>query len=439
MMQLGDLRLFFYTLPQKKIISKKLINDISHKVILGISNTDLNWASPCITPWAMLYPDPVGYREGNPIFLDQLGVRLLSNHADQIQNAVSKVLDISFLRQTHDVRLILNFDGLRFYHEDYDHTPQLSDKDQKFFLVKDTTVIDWEMAKGTFSSTIVQVRESEDRFIIPYFFDEVRSVLFVEPANLPTAQVNREENTKTSSLKCELPPIDWFSTLSPGSAKGKRITFNLNGLVDSDEITSLESNSYALKVSLGQKQGDSICYPNSIEIRDLCEPVHINRKNIIVLPEYEGMEIFETPPEDNTKVIASLKELFSLNCPLNKVVVKHLVKKNAGFTKLDYQQLGIEKKSKIVIFNHSEIPEGHCYYNLAQDFTHEGLLWIQLYHLPPSKVLFIDAEQINLLALTPSEEIFYRDAKVDVLQKPLDIFKKKISSKLDLIIFPVED
>lgn len=437
----GNLRVFFYKSPKKSILEQELIKDVRFNMTHGFRSNN-SFPISLVYPLAVLYPDPITYNEkGEPLFIDQLGSKQLTARAHQMKEFIEQTLGIEMLGCSPDMNLILNFEALNYHEDDFSLQRQFLKENQlppsKYLLVNDLSLIDWEMAKGTFSSTLLQDPESEDRFIFPRFPKETVGNFFVEPAT-SLDRSNRSKDDRISLLKCITPPMDRFNSTTPGSAKGKGVFFALKGLVLEDQIADLESRSHLFSVNRGITDGCCIKYPNGIRIQQLPNKLEIKNKNVTFLSTSSDVEFFEINPEHNSSAIAILNEIFCLNASLNRVVVKYIVKKGEGFTPLDATFLNIPKDSRVVILNNSEIPSSYHYFNLAQDFTKNGLPWIQLYHLPPSKGMLVSGDKINDLSLTPTEEILYRNAALDVKERQLDDFKRKISSKIYLFIFPKE-
>lgn len=436
-----NISIFFYDLSEKKEISQEIIQDVSFRMMHGILPTTPQASHPIVRPLATLYPDPVSYTEEEiPFFLDPLGKKILTFRTNQMKDVLRRGLDIGIIADSPMIDLVLNFDEAKFYKKEFleqlDFLHSNNIDLEKFFFVEETTLIDWEMAKGTFASTIIQDIQLNDRFIFPHFPNSIKSSLFVEKVIPMIDTNNQSKNIRTKILRCDLPPIDHLSTVTSGSAKGKCIAFKVNGLVPKEEIAKLQLRSSSIPFNIGQRKCNEIFYPNEILIKCIPDALQIDKKSVVVLPEEDGVEIFESNGTLNSESIAQILEIFSIKCPLEEVQVKHIIKKSSGFTGLDIKSLEIPDSSFVVLLNNSEIPKGYCYYNLAQTFMHEGFQWVQLYHLSPNQAMCLSGEQLKQLCLTPAEEIFYRNAELDAAKKNTDLFLRKITSTIDLLIFP---
>lgn len=444
--QFGKMRIFFYMTPEKDQLAREFIHDISENLIYGVYPGTYNFPAPLVIPLVALFPDPVDYdQEGNPVYVDQKGMKLFKKHALDLKEIAENTLDLHIEGVTQDMNLVLNFDAHKFHQDNfeaqYDYIKQQSVPIPRYSLIEDLTLTDWEMSKGTFSATIMQDPESKDRFLFPLFPKEVVCNFFTEPALYLGSEIAPEyPGHVTMPFHSVMPTIDWESSISPGSTKGKRVSVVLRGVVKEEEVDDLQSRSRALPINRAKfsEQENEYVYPNGLIIREFPDgkPLSIKEGRISSLLEWENNEVFENSSEENSESISRILDLFQIDCPIHEVVIKHIVKKGPGFTKLSLEELNISNDKIVVLCNRSKLPKDYHYVNIAQDFIKQGLPWIQLYNTPPETAMLIPPGKLNELSLTPIEEILYRDPKQDIAQKSIDIFKEKISTEIDLFIFP---
>lgn len=445
----GETRLFFYMTPEKQKLAQDFIYDIEENMLHTIAEAELDFPVYELSPIATEFRDPISFdKENNPIYLDHKGMTVYEDHAQKVRNIAEQVLGIQIHGYSKEMSLILNSDANKFHQDQfitqYNYLKNHSHPIPKYALFQDLTLIDWELSKGTFSATLFQDRESSDRFVFPLFEDEVACTVYTEPAIYLGPNTTPEyPGASTLPPHSPIPSLDRYGSLTPGSAKGKRVSVAVRGLVLECEMEGLIKRSKALPVNryVPVELSDgriSHQYPNGILINELLDrkPLPVNSEWVYRQPDQENMEIFETRPEDNQLSIQALLNTFNLSCPVSEVRVKHLIKKDGGFSRLSIDQLNISKDSILVLVNSSKIPDLSAPYPLAEDFTKQGQPWIQLYHFPSHMAMLISANKLDDLSLTPVEEIMFRDAFQDMECTDPNILKNKMISQIDIFIFP---
>lgn len=441
--QFGKMRLFFYMTPEKDQLSRDFIHDLEGKLMLGIVNMPNYFPAPEVIPLSTLYQDPIGYNDNGNMYRDQEGSEIFSNYVKNIKEIAETTLKIKIEGATKGQNLVINFDANKFHQDDFSDQYRFLDQHAipipQYIMVQDLTVMDWQMAKGTFSSTIMRDGASADSFIFPLFPNEIVGTLYTEPA----MYVGPNEAPENPGGRTFLPhsivaSIDWQSFQTPGSAKGKRTSVAVRGLVLEDEIDALELNCNSLPVNRCISSENANIYPNGLILKKIPNstslPVQTDAGYLV--QDLDNTEVIQINVEENLAAIEILKGLFNINCPLRNITIKQLIKRDSGFTPLSLEKLNIPPNSTIILVNNSEIPEGDIYYNIAEDFTQEGLPWIQLYNVPPSTAMFVPRACFNRLSLTPVEEILFRDGFADAEKaEKIDAFKKKITTKIELFVF----
>ena len=312
-------------------------------------------------------------------------------------------------------------------------------------IIQDLTLIDWDMSVDTFSATIIQDSVSNDRFLMTLFPKESVGMLFTQSPKYLTREAHPSYSVPTIfPYHAVLSPIDMKGGSTPGSSKGKRLSTVLRGVVLKDEISDLKRRACPLAINrpspFEDEKGKGAIYQNGIMARELNDEIR-NLLNIESWQEgfvykyadRENVEILEISGESAECLTSLLANQFGLN-PCRKTFTR-LIKKDGGFSSLDLMRLDIGPNQMVVLLNSSEEPEGYDFFNLAQDCSSQMLPWIQLYHVPPEKALYIPGSVFHELSLTPVEEILFRKAEIDSMKTDGVTSSKKIVTKIDLFIF----
>lgn len=447
--EFGNTRLFFYMTPEKHKLGKDFIPIVRDEMLHTIVKAELDFPIVEVTPVCTEKTDPIGYdTTGAPIYVDQRGTLLFNQHAQQVKEIAEKALDIHINGLSKQMSLILNFDANKFHQDQFVTQYEFLNKHPlpipRYILIQDLTLIDWEMAKGTFSATMVQDPESSDRFIFPLFPKEVTCTFYTEPAiYLGPDKAPEYPGARTLPPHSPIACIDGLGNYTSGSSKGKRVSVAVRGVVKQEEIDNLQKRSKKLPInrySLSTTAGNTIVhkYPNGITLREIRDnkSLRINANHIFRYPDQENVEIYETQSKDNKDAIVTLQKTFGFTSPVEAVKVRHLVKKDGGFSKFSSLNLPIEKGDRVVLVNRSLVPDGYEHYNIAQDFTTKGQPWIQLYDFPLTMAMCLTPENLQDLSLTPVEEIIFRNARQDIECTDPNNLHDKIVTQVDVFIFP---
>jgi hypothetical protein len=444
----GKMKVFLYMDQEKDRQCRDLIPEINHSMSLTTYATEIDFPILEITPTASKFPEPIGYRDNHePIYADLAGMQVLDKYASDTKKIAERCLGVNLKGGfTRDMSLIVNFDTNKFHQDQfraqYNFLQNHPRPIPRYYLIQDLALVDWEMSIGTFSGTMIQDEDTKDRYILALFPHEVVGHFYAEPADHSSPDTPPHyPGPATLVPHCLFPPIDFDSSRTPGSSKGKRMSVILRALVREEEIDDLEKRSKKLpmnnpKIITIKEGNDRKVYPNGITLMTLPQPLTIERRYGYRYEDLNNTEVFVTKSENNKEAINILKQEFGIECSLEEVIVKHLIKKDEGFTNLSLESLQIPKESFVIIINNSRIPEKYQYYNLAERSYTEGLPWIQLYNFPPNMAMAVPIERFNNLALTPTEEIMFRDAREDIRRKDPNIFNEKIITIVDIFVFP---
>lgn len=447
--EFGKTKLFFYMTPEKHRAAKEFIHDVSETLLHTTVAGELDFPVIEVTPVATKFRDPIRYDQNNkPVYVDDKGMAIYEAHAKKVHEIAEKALGVKIHGRSQEMSLIINFDANKFHQDQFVPQYEFLKKHPlpipQYILFQDLTLIDWEMAKGTFSATVLQDEESDDRFAIALFPSEVACAVYTQPAIYAGPNTPPEyPGAKTLPPHSPVAPIDRNGDTTSGSAKGKRISVAVRGLVLKEEMDALQSRSKALPinryVASKSPEGKNVRqYPNGIVLKEFpkSKPLNIDIAKIFPLDDIENMEVFTTRPEANKEAIAAVQQTFGLKAPLKEVRVVHLIKKDGGFSKLNLEALRIPKGSKVVLVNSAKIPKGYDNFPIAEDFTSQGIPWIQFYHFPKEMAMMVPERKLKNLSLSPAEEIIFRNSLNDIACTNPNLMNEKIVNQIDLFIFP---
>lgn len=437
----GEMKMFFYMTSEKDLLARSFLDDISNNIIYGIYNNTENFPAPLVIPLIALYPDPIGYdSSGSEIYVDSRGMSLFQEHIDNLLGIAQNKLGIEIIGISKDMNLVLNFDAHKFHQDNfsfqYEFLQSLPKPLPEYYLVQDLTIADWQMAKGTFSCTILQDPVSEDRFMFPIFPKEVACNFFAEPAKyIGPYEAPEYPGDVTMPFHSVVPCLDYMGDKTPGSAKGKRTSVVFRGLSTKAEIDELEQRSIKLEINRPSKQGSKLAYPNGIVAHNLDQLPSVVNKTLLSQTEINNTELLEYDPNLNVELISRIRTFFHRETLNKSVKLYQIIKRDEGFTPFPIDQMCLTDASFVVLLNDSTIPTDHQYFNISQDWTLEGLPWMQMYNLPPSRCMLLSKSNFEKLRMSPTEELLYRNPEKDVQKTNLDTFYTKIRTKITVLIF----
>lgn len=438
--KIGNTDIYFYMTPEKHQAAFDMVKELNNKKLLLVADV---YEEPVLTTeisaLASISPEQ--------IHADPEGNKVLDRYAEKVVAIMKKELAIpEVLGMSREINLIVSQDAHKFHQDQfkrqYDFLSLLHGKLPTCKLVHDLTLIDWNMSQGTISGTIFQ-DTGGDRLLVTLFPGEVIGMLTVEMPIYPEdGQAPTFPGPISLPYHAVLSPVDFFGGKSSGSPKGQRISTVIRGLTPAQKLDYLEAIAKPLTIlrpiQLPTKDGYE--YENGIVVKEL--PINERFPSKITwnyrFPDAENMEILQTKPEDHVKNIELIKKLFNIKCRnVKKVQVRHLIKRESGFSKLYLGDLGIDPNSVIVLLNKSQFPKGYKYFNLAEDCRDKGFPWIHLYQFKPETAMLIkDPQLFNRLMLTPLEELLFRNEVLDVDLTDGTHLVPKFVTQIDLFAFP---
>lgn len=447
--QLGNADLFFYMTPEKNDLIQKIVQDVNlEKLGLTVDINDYDCFTTEISATASKYPDPIKSQNGSAIYADPQGNDVLNSFAHDLNKLISSQLGLNMEGVSREINLVVNQDAHKFHQDQstkqFDFLKLRDPLSPPCTIIQDLTLVDWDMSADTLSATILQDSHSEERFLLALFPKESVGMIFAQSPKYLTREAHPSYLVPTIfPYHAVLSPIDRKGGKTAGSSKGKRLSTVVRGVVPECELDALKANSKQISLNRPTFYNDEWIYPDgmiargiSIDIRPLLDL--FDQGLIFKHPDRENIEIYELNIDSYNPVIQQLALQFAVDSKsIKNVRLIRLLKRDSGFSALNKMNLPIQAGSEIIILNSSNIPDGYDYYNLARDFTVEGLPWIQLYYLPDNRGFKISAEQIQKLSLTPIEEVLFRKAKEDSMKTDGLQSLNKIVTKIDLFIFDV--
>lgn len=428
---LGSTNVFFYMSPEKEVLINSLVDEINHeKILLTVDINDLGCFTTEIAAVASKYPDLSSSSLKTPSnVFDPTGQDILDRFGYDITRLLAEELSLNFKGVSREINFVMNQDAHK-YHQDHsatqfkylNHLP----KEEALYtnIAQDLTLVDWDMSEGTFSGTVFQDSESFDRYIFPLFPKDILGMIFTQSPKYLSRDAHPSYNIPTIfPYHAVLSPIDYSGSQTPGSSKGKRISTVVRAVVSKSEVDDLASKATTLNLnrpvvqtknqysdrnySSGMK-GKPL---NKIELEEISSTLNVVY-NVQVIEDKENIVTFEIKDEKVCEALFKvINRFFSSDySDFSQARIFVANKMDGGFSSIN---LGIQNNSSVVILNLSDVPEGYDYFHIAQDFTKEGLPWIQLYHFPPYLAYQLSGESFRKISLTPLEEILFREAKAD--------------------------
>ena len=446
----GSTDVFFYMPLEKYNLVKDLVNKINNEYLkLTVDINDYDCLTTEISAVASKYPDPIGYdAESKPIYADEKGHNVLESYAQNLSHIIKEKLGLNIQGLSREINFVLNQDAHKFHQDQsakqFIFLQNLKEKSSdvffKYKILQDLTLVDWDMSKDTLSATIIQDNLSDDRFLITLFPKESVGIIFSQSPKYLSRTAHPGYKVPTIfPYHAVLSPIDYSGSYSSGSAKGKRLSTVVRGVVLNQEIEKLKERSVVLSVNRYTSiNNDTIReYKNGIVSFKTKKTLYINdNQPIYKHNDSENVEIWQLDSENNRNLISELVKTTKLNNVLIKdVKILRLIKKDGGFSKVSMLNLNIDDSDQIILLNASKIPNKYSYFNLSQDFTSEGMPWIQIYHFPINRIFKVSGKIFKKLSLTPIEEILFRIAEQDSMDTDGLSSHKKIVTKIDCVIF----
>jgi len=126
-----------------------------------------------ISAIASKYPNPISYQNNQPVFADPEGHLTLDAFAESLKDLISKELNLTMLGMSREINFVVSQDAHKFHQDQtanqFDFLNQRDSKLPPLTIIQDLTLVDWDMSTDTFSATIVQDCDSNDRYLLTLF------------------------------------------------------------------------------------------------------------------------------------------------------------------------------------------------------------------------------------------------------------------------------
>lgn len=431
-----DAEIVFYESEKQDFEANNLIRDVRFNMLHGFEILDSTTSCSQVKPLALITASNINKNDYSGSFTDNEGLGLLnSKHYKEVEK-IENALNIAPKDSLLSLNLLLSFDGIGFK----DCMPSKLEYLQTNKYLEDSTYIthialtNWESAKETFSSLMIQDLSSQDRFLFPIASQKHDRVLIMKKIRAEQRNLSKRSSGLLYAL---LPPIDKHSTVTSGVAKGKAISMEVKGFVKDSETTMLKSNCTKIDLNNSQKIDQVTKYQNGIKIVNLEKKLSFKSDHIFDLRQINGLEIYSSEATENQAIINYLCSALNLEaCTAENVKLIHVRKRGEGFSSLNIKELGISENSIVIIYNQSRMPPDHSYLNIAQKFCRRGVEWYHLYNLKPTQAMIVCPQILNEFLVTPVEQILFSNVATDNLDSQMKTTKSKILTHLDLIVLP---
>lgn len=439
---IGETEFLFYMTREKYQASRELVKSLNDKkLLLVVENYDDPYYTTEISAIASICPDNV-YGMG----VDPLGNQVLDQYAQKVIEIAKKDLSVEIEASSRELNLIVSQDAHKFHQDQFKQQYDYLNAHHAILpeckIIHDLTLIDWNMSKGTISGTLFQ-DSGGDRLLVALFPESVVGIITAEPPVYPeNNQPPVFPGPKTLPYHAVLSPVDFEGEQTSGSSKGQRISTVIRGIVRGDAFSKIRNEAISLTPYRANTQVDAsglktLTYQNGLVLKEFDRLRSVNLSWNYKMPDQENLEILKTDPEANKEMIETLSAMFDIKgVAVKDVQVRHLIKKDGGFSKIELLNLELPADYQVVLVNSSILPLDYKYFNIAEDLTGKGYPWIHLYQFQPQMAMFLDKELFQRLSLTPLEELIYRHEVIDNQQLDGIKMMPKGVTRIDVFAFP---
>lgn len=442
MVKIGETEFLFYMTREKYQASRDLVQSLNDKkLLLVVEMCDDPYLTTEISAIASICPGNI-YGMG----IDPLGNQVLDQYAQKVVEIAKNDLSIEIEAPSRELNLIVSQDAHKFHQDQfkqqYDYLNVHHDTLPECKIIHDLTLIDWNMSKGTISGTLFQ-DTGGDRLLVALFPESVVGIITAEPPVYPeNNQPPVFPGPKTLPYHAVLSPVDFQGEQTSGSSKGQRISTVVRGIVRGDAFSMIRDKAISLTPYRAIQEVDAsglktLKYQNGLVLKELYGLSSVDLSWNYKMPDQENLEILKTDSKANKDLIEALFAIFDITgVPVEDVHVRHLIKKDGGFSRIDLLNLDLPDNYQVVLLNNSTLPLNYKYYNISEDLTRNGYPWIHLYQFQPHMAMLLDKDMFQRLSLTPLEELIYRHEVIDNQQVDGIKMMPKIVTRIDVFAFP---
>ncbi|MBA3816539.1 MAG: hypothetical protein H0X29_08490 [Parachlamydiaceae bacterium] len=442
MVKIGETEFLFYMTSEKVQVSRDLVKSLNDKkLLLIVEMCGEPYLTTEISAVASICPGNIYGMD-----IDPLGNLILDQYAQKVIQIVKNDLSIEIEAVSREINLIVSQDAHKFHQDQfkqqYDYLNVHHDTLPECKIIHDLTLIDWNMSKGTISGTLFQ-DTGGDRLLVALFPGSVVGIITAESPIYPKDnQPPVFPGPKTLPYHAVLSPVDFHGAQTSGSSKGQRISTVVRGIVRGDAFNKIRDEAIPLTPYRAVQEVDALGlktfkYQNGLVLKELNGVRKVDLSWNCKMPDQENLEILKTDPKANSEIIAALLNMFDITgVTVEDVHVRHLIKKDGGFSKIELLDLDLPNDYQVVLLNSSTLPLDYKYYNISEDLTGDGYPWFHLYEFQPQMAMLLDKDLFQRLSLTPLEELIYRHEVIDNQQ--IDGIKMipKAVTRIDVFAFP---
>lgn len=440
--KIGETEFLFYMTREKYQASRDLVRSLNDKkLLLVVEMCDDPYLTTEISAVASICPDNI-YGMG----IDPLGNQVLDQYAQKVIEIAKKDLSIEIEAASRELNLIVSQDAHKFHQDQfkqqYDYLNAYHDILPECKIIHDLTLIDWNMSKGTISGTLFQ-DTGGDRLLVALFPESAVGIITAETPIYPkNNQPPVFPGAKTLPYHAVLSPVDFQGEQTSGSSKGQRISMVVRGIVCGDAFSTIRDKAISLTPYRAVQEVDALGlktlkYQNGLILKEFNGLGPVDLSWNYKMMDQENLEILKTDSKANEEIIEALFAMFDISgIAVKDVQVRHLIKKDGGFSKIEVLHLDLPADYQVVLLNSSTLPLDYKYYNVSEDLTEKGYPWIHLYQFQPNMAMLLDKEMFQRLSLTPLEELIYRHEVIDNQQIDGIKMMPKIVTRIDIFAFP---
>ncbi len=395
----GPTQFFLCMTAEKRGVLDSLVSLLARDAVLTTDST----SPPCVVAEVTPLWLKEQRREPTDYYIGATPAVDFGSFYTSYSAAVRDAVGVTVQRQSRELALIMNGDGLR-YHRDrlvnqYDAVARLAPAAiESTRLVQDLSLIDWDMQDGTFSGTVF-VHPLGDRYIFLLEPGHATSVFFSERPQLPGPMM--------MPYHCALPVQDSFAGSSVGESKGKRFSCLIRGTADGAEVDRLACAAVPAGINARTAVPGGFRFPNGMHIEQCAVPdSSLVGSDASQYRVEQGCLVTRMSSRANSRLLDELGIRSFAG-------VYRLSRHGDGFSEMS-ELLPLANVRHIVVINRSiNTPQTGVSYPLAVRLAELDSPVLQLVELPHGNALWIPTAVLKDLYLAPTSPMLHRSAPLD--------------------------
>lgn len=429
---IGETDLFFYMDQEKFSQSLRIVSDVNTKTIIGVDKIADTSSDTGYTTAYQKYSLPLGYSESKkPVHFDPFGYQteldLLNSNAESLR----RLLQITPKYMRGKVDLCINHTGMKWNPVtklDFVDLNSLNSSLGKPWYFLEYTLADWQLSPGVVTGLLINDTDSQDRYIIPLLFRDRFSVCFLQKNdNL------KDGDNKVFPEHIQLGAIDYQSSLTPGSTKGKSLNSLFWGYAEESDVMLIKRGAQKLKKNTLTKSKGSKTYNSGLKFTEIPFSTEIENLKLFYVNSAQSVESYRIEGKDYRNLAHKLKKYMNVKGHFTQAF--RVIKQTQGLSQFSQMDLPLSDNCTVVCINRSCLPKNYLHLPIAEDGLKTQLPWIHLFHMPKEFCLKTEGRVFKQLALTPLEEILFRDVLKNENSTGLYKDMEKFETQLDILIF----